>query len=113
MAISKRKSKKNLNNISSIVGLDRWVYNIIPITVKKTHSSYRISEKNAREEDLREAIKLYAPESKEISYLADDKLSIVSKLANYTSVFVCVYVLEERGKVQDYESMHKRIEEIL
>ena len=62
---------------------------------------------------MREAVKLYDPDSKEISYLAADKLSIVSKLANYTSEFVRIYVLEEKGKEQDYGLMHEKIEELL
>lgn len=113
LTILKRELKKNPDNISKIVGSDKWGYQIVPITVEKIHYSYKISEKNASEEDLREAVKLFDPDSKEISYLAADKLSIVSKLADYTSEFVRIYVLEERGKEQDYELMHKRIEELL
>lgn len=113
MTILKRELKKNPENISKIVGSNRWGYQIVPITIEKIHSSYNISEKEVSEEDLREAVKLYDPDSKEISYLAADKLSIVSKLANYTSEFVRIYVLEEKGKEQDYGLMHEKIEELL
>ena len=113
LTILKRELKKNPANISKIVGSDRWGYQIVPITVEKIHSSYKISEREASEEDLREAVKLYDPDSQEISYLAADKLSIVSKLANYTSEFVRIYVLEERGRKQDYDTMHRRIQELL
>lgn len=113
LTILKRELKKNPDNISKIVGSDKWGYQIVPITVEKIHYSYNVSEKNASEEELREAVKLFDPDSREISYLAADKLSIVSKLADYTSEFVRIYVLEEREKEQDYELMHKKIEELL
>ncbi len=104
---------KEPKNISNIVGSDRWGYQIVPITVEKIHNSYKISEEEASEEDLREAVKLYDFETNHISYLAADKLSIVSRLANYTSEFVRIYVLEEKGKEQDYLAMHKKIDDLL
>lgn len=113
LAILKRELKKNPENISKIVGSDKWGYQIIPITVEKIHRSYAISERNASEEDLREAVKLYDSASEEISYLAADKLSIVSKLADFTSEFVRIYVLEERGQNLDYDLMRQKIDELL
>lgn len=64
-------------------------------------------------EDSREAVKLYNPDSGEISYLAGDKLSIVSKLANYKSEFIRIYVLEEKGKAYNYEKMHQDIKALI
>ena len=113
LTIIKRELKKNPANISKIVGSDEWGYQIIPITLEKIHSSYKISEENASEEDLREAVKLYNPDSKEITYLAADNLSIISKLANYKSEFVRIYALEERGKEKDYNRMRREIEGLI
>lgn len=113
LTILKRELTKEPKKISNIVGSDRWGYQIVPITVEKIHNSYKISEEEASEEDLREAVKLYDFETNHISYLAADKLSIVSRLANYTSEFVRIYVLEEKGKEQDYLAMHKKIDDLL
>lgn len=113
MTILKRELKRNPENISKIVGSDRWGYQIVPITIEKIHSSYKILEKNASEEDFRETVKLFDLDSKEIAYLAVDKLSIVSKLADCTNEFVRISVIEERGKEQDYKQMHRDIQELL
>ena len=43
---------------------------------------------------------MYDPDNGKISYLAGDKLSIVSKLANYKSEFIRIYVLEEKMPIQ-------------
>ncbi len=72
-----------------------------------------MSEKNADSEALREAVKLYDTDSGEISYLAGDRLSIVSKLANYRSEFIRIYVLEEKGKKYDFKKMHQDIKSLI
>ena len=77
------------------------------------HGSYNISEKTANPEDLREAVKLYDPETKRISYLAGDQMSIISKLANYKGEFIRIYVLEERGKLYDYEKIRNDIRALI
>ena len=40
-------------------------------------------------------------------------MSIVSKLANYKSEFIRIYVLEEKGKKYDYEKMHQEIKALI
>ena len=112
-AVLKWKLKKDPEKITEIIESDRWGYQIVPVTIEKIHNSYKVSEKNAEPEDLREAIKLYDPDSKKISYLAGDKLSIVSKLANYKSEFIRIYVLEEKGKKYDYKKMHQKIKALI
>lgn len=112
-AVLKWELKRNPDKITQIIGSDRWGYQIIPITVEKIHNSYKVTEKNINAEDLREAVKLYNPDSGEISYLAGDKLSIVSKLANYKSEFIRIYVLEEKGKAYNYEKMHQDIKALI
>lgn len=112
-AVLKWELKKNPDKITQIIGSDRWGYQIVPITIEKIHNSYKVAEKNADSEDLREAVKLYDPDNGKISYLAGDKLSIVSKLANYKSEFIRIYVLEEKGKKYDYEKMHQEIKALI
>lgn len=101
--------KRKPNKITEIVGSDRWGYQIVPITLEKVHGYYGISERDINPEDLREAVKLYDTDTGKISYLAEDQLSIINKLANYKSEFVRIYVLEERGKVYNYSKMHQDI----
>ena len=108
-SILKWELKKNPDKITEIVGGDRWGYQIVPITLEKIHGSYGISERDINPEDLREAVKLYDANTDKISYLAEDQLSVISKLANYKSEFVRIYVLEERGKEYDYKKIHQDI----
>ena len=106
--------KKAPEKISAIVGSDRWGYQIIPITIEKIQGHYSISEAvQDHVEELREAVKVVDPETKRVSYLAEDKLSIINRLANYKSEFIRVYVLEERASAFDYEEMHKKINELI
>ncbi len=112
-SVLKWELKKNPDKITNIIGHNRWGYQIIPITIEKIHSSYGVTEKNADIEDLREAVKLYDPDSKEISYLAGDRLSVVSRLANYKSEFIRIYVLEEKGQANDYDRMHREIKALI
>ena len=112
-AVLKWKLKKNPEIITQIIGSDRWGYQIVPITIEKIHNSYRVTEKNADQEDLREAVKLYDKDSKKISYLAGDRLSIVSKLANYKSEFIRIFVLEEKEKKYNYEKIHRDIKALI
>ena len=113
MSYLKTILKKEPEKISKIVGSDRWGYQIVPITIEKIHSSYNMNEESPSEEDLREVVKLYDPDSEKISYLASDKLSIISKLANYTSEFIRIYVLVEKDKNLDFEGIKNSIEELL
>lgn len=62
---------------------------------------------------MREAVKLYDVDMDKISYLAEDQLSVISKLANYKSEFVRIYVLEERGKIYDYDKIHREIRALI
>lgn len=112
-SVLKWELKKNPNKITEIVGSDRWGYQIVPITLEKVHGSYGISERDINPEDLREAVKLYDADTKKISYLAEDQLSVISKLANYKSEFVRIYVLEERGRDYDYDKIHQDIRALI
>ncbi len=112
-SVLKWELKKNPNKITEIVGSDRWGYQIVPIMLEKVHGSYGISERDINPEDLREAVKLYDADADKISYLAEDPLSVISKLANYKSEFVRIYVLEERGATYDYDKIHREIRALI
>ena len=113
-SVLKWELKKNPEIISKILGTDRWGYQIVPITIEKIHNHYLLSEGYSKhEEDLREAVKLYDIDTKKVSYLAEDKLSVVSKLANYKSEFIRIYVLEEKGRKYEYEKMHQDIKALI
>ncbi len=112
-SVLKWELKKNPNKITEIVGSDRWGYQIVPIMLEKVHGSYGISERDINPEDLREAVKLYDADADKISYLAEDPLSVISKLANYRSEFVRIYVLEERGATYDYDKIHREIRALI
>lgn len=112
-SVLKWELKKNPDNITKILGTDRWGYQIVPITLEKIPNSYNISEQDISSEDLREAVKIYDMDSGKISYLAGDRLSIISKLADFKSEFIRIYVLEEKGVIYDYDKMHKDINELI
>lgn len=113
-SVLKWELKKNPDRITKIMGTNRWGYQIAPITIEKIHSHYALTEGVANhEEDLREAVKLYDSDNKKISYLAEDKLSVISKLANYKSEFIRIYILEEKNADYDYEKMHKEIKALI
>jgi len=113
-SVLKWELKRNPDKITNILGTDRWGYQIVPITIEKIHSHYTLTEGSVNhEEELREAVKLYDIANEKISYLAEDKLSVVNKLANYKSEFIRIYVLEEKGKQYNYEKMYQRIKELI
>lgn len=113
-SVLKWELKRNPNKITDILGTERWGYQIVPITIEKIHSHYTLTEGSVNhEEELREAVKLYDIANKKISYLAEDKLSVVNRLANYKSEFIRIYVLEEKGKQYNYEKMYQKIKELI
>lgn len=112
--VLKWELKKNPKHITELLGTDRWGYQIAPITIEKIHSHYSLQEGTEKyEEDMREAVKLYDSDNKKISYLAADKLSVISKLSNYNSEFIRIYVLEETGTHYDYNKMHDLIQTLI
>lgn len=105
---------KDPETISKIIGTNRWGYQIKAITLERIHGQYPISEAiQNHEEELREAIKVYDPNTKSISYLAEDKLSIINRLANYKSEFIRIYVLEEKKSAYDYDTINHKINELI
>lgn len=109
-SILKWKLKRDPESFSNLLGTTRWGYQIVPISIEKIPGHYTIADIDSRhEEDLREAVKLYDPDSRQITYLAQDTLSVISRLANYKSEFIRIYVLEEKTSNYNYDKMHNDI----
>jgi len=112
-AVLKRELKKNPQSITNIVGTPNWGYQVVPIQIERIQSHYTLTEGNKdHEEELREAIKV-VDEDGNISYLAEDNLSLINKLANFKSEFIRIFVLEERDKDYDYDKMNKDIASLI
>lgn len=106
--------KKNPDKITEILGTDMWGYQIVPITIEKIHGHYSITEAiKDHEEELRDAVKVYDPDTKKISYLAEDKLSIINKLANYKSEFIRIYMLSDKNSSSDFKNIYDKINELI
>lgn len=109
-AVLKWTLREHPEKITELLDTQEWGYQIVPISVEKIHSHYTLTEGSLNhEEELREAVKLYNPDNKKISYLAEDRLSVINRIANYKSEFIRIYVLEEKNKQYDYEKMHQNI----
>ena len=113
-AVLQWELKRNPEKITELIETENWGYQIIPISLEKIQGHYKLSDttKN-REEDLREAVKLYSVEDNKMSYLAEDKLSVINRLANYKSEFIRIFVLEEKARDYDYEGMHEKIANLI
>lgn len=105
--------KNNPEKITQIIGSDEWGYQIVPVTIEKIHCDYPLTEKaNEHEEDLREAVKMYDAETNKISYLAQDKLSVIGHLSNYKSEFIRIFVFDENGTM-DYDAINSNIRSLI
>lgn len=112
-SVLKWELSKNPEKITEILKTDKWGYQIVPIEIEKIHSRYTLTESfSDHEEELREAVKLYDQDSEEISYLAEDKLSIINKLANFKSEFARIYILEEKDD-NEYNRMHRELLDLI
>ena len=114
-AVLKWQLKTNSDKITELLGTDRWGYQIVPVKVEKIHSHYTLTESSKHDyaEDLREAVKLYDKENDQITYLAEDRLSLINKVANCTNELIRIYILEEKEKTYDYDDMHQKIKELI
>lgn len=108
-AVLKWQLKREPQRISKIVGNDNWGYQIVSVTIEKIHSNYPLTE-NADEhaEELREAVKLYDPETEKISYLAADSMSVIGHLSNYKNEFIRIFVFDEKANL-DYQKINQDI----
>lgn len=115
-SILERELKRYPEKISAIVGSDKWGYHIATMKIEKIHSRYPLTEiENIHNhiEELREAVKLYDSKDGNISYLAQDKFSVINRLAHYESKFIRIFVLEERENRCNYDELHRQIKELI
>lgn len=106
--------KNEPEKITDCIGTAKWGYQVIPITIEKIQSHYRLSERKEKyEEELRETIKVYDKDNDSITLLAEDPLSIISRLADFKNEFIRIYVLEEKGLDYNYKKMNAAICELL
>lgn len=101
--------KRYPEKITELLGTDNWGYQIVPVAIEKIQSHNKLSNlKKHREEELREAVKLVDLDTNKITYLAEDSLSVISRLSNYKSEFIRIYILEQKNK-EEYEEIKKKI----
>lgn len=108
----KRFLKREPKRISRILGTERWGYQIAPVQIEKIHGHNLASGKEDRQEELREAVKLY-DEIHGISFIAEDDCSVIGKLAYYTNELIRVYVFDEKGSRRDYNKIKRKLNELI
>lgn len=105
--------KASPKRISSIVGSDNWGYQIVPVAIEKVRGHYPLTEiADKHSEDLREAVKLYDPDTKAITYLASDELSVIGHLSCYKSEFIRIFVFDEKDEL-DYDRINRDIRALI
>lgn len=110
--ILKKVLKSEPDKITEIVGSEKWGYQIVPITIEKIQGRNTSADlREVHEEDYREAVKLYDTDTEKVTYLAEDSLSVVNKLANYKNEFIRIYVLG--GSDDDHKRITKEIKSLI
>ncbi len=103
--------KRNTEEITKILGTPLWGYQIVPISIEKIHNHNPLSKEddNSKFETMREAIKMYDESKDKVSYLAEDNLSIISKLSFLKSEFIRIFVLDPDKTDEDYKRIKDAI----
>lgn len=112
-SVLKWKLKREPEQISEIIGSELWGYQIIPLTIEKIQNRYPLTERtDEHEEELREAIKLFNPDTCDISYLAADNKSVIGHLSNYKSEFIRIYIYDEKSEI-DHNKIRNKINNLI
>ena len=112
-SVLKWQLRRHPETISDIIGSDNWGYQIVPITIEKIHGHYPLTEQTDKHvEDLREAVKLYDLDAKEITYLATDNLSVIGHLSYYKSEFVRIFTFNEADDL-DFNRINREIKNLI
>lgn len=111
LTILEREVKKNPEEFSKILGVgeNRWGYNKLPINVECIPAHINFNESDDYEEELREAIKV-VDSNGDMSYLATDRDSVISKMADFTSETFRIFVVEEENQHLDYDRIKRAID---
>lgn len=113
-SILKWELKRSPEKIGKIIGSNRWGYQIAPIDIEKIHSHYTLTEgSQGHDEDLREAVKLFDTDNQKISYLAEDNLSIISRLSNFKSECIRVFILDDKISSESHSEIRKKIKGLI
>lgn len=105
--------KRTPEKITEIIGSEKWGYQIVPLSVERIQGEYSWEDvRKVNPEELREAIKLYDIDARNVSYLAADKLSVINKLSNYKSEFIRVFVLEDKSE-EEYNAIYQSIKALI
>ena len=111
LTVLKRVLKKEPERISEIIGSNQWGFQIKPVSVEKIRSRNTKESREVREEDYGEAIKLYNSSSHEVTYLAENHLSVINKLADYQTEFVRIYILDDDD--HEYDLIRDKISQLM
>ena len=112
-SVLKWKLKREPEQISEIIGSELWGYQIILLTIEKIQNRYPLTERtDEHEEELREAIKLFNPDTCDISYLAADNKSVIGHLSNYKSEFIRIYIYDEKSEI-DHNKIRNKINNLI
>lgn len=108
-SVLKHILKRDPEKISEIINSNNWGYRIVPITIEKIHCNYPLTEDREKyAEELREAVKLFDPDTNKVSYLASDRLSVIGNLSCYKSEFIRIFVFDEEDSL-DHERIAREI----
>lgn len=106
------KLKSEPSIFSNIIGSNLWGYQQSSISIEKIKVNEKEKLRPELVEELREAVKLYDKETKEISYLALDDLSVIGHLSNLKSSFIRIFVFDENDKL-DHQKITHEISDLL
>lgn len=115
LSILERELKEYPEKITTILDVDEnsWGYQTMVSDFECIPSHYSF-DKGIDEypEELREAIKVIDSNG-EISFLAMDNLSIINKLTDYKNKVLRIFMIEEEGKIYDYDSIRDKIDKLI
>lgn len=106
------KLKTDPNIFSQIIGNNLWGYQQSSISIEKIKVNEKEKLRPELVEELREAVKLYDKDTKDISYLALDDLSVIGHLSHLKSTFIRIFVFDENDEL-DHQEISRKIAVLL
>ena len=113
-SVLKWELKQNPQKITELLDSGLWGYQIVSIKLEKIQSHNRLSEDVAGHiEELREAVRVYDIEADKMAFLAEDNLSVISRLSNYRSEFIRIFMLDEPEKNCDFAKITQSLKSLI
>ena len=106
------KLKAEPSIFSDIIGSNLWGYQQSSISIEKIKVNEKEKLRPELVEELREAVKLYDKDTKDISYLALDDLSVIGHLSHLKSTFIRIFVFDENDEL-DHQEISRKIAVLL